>query len=60
MYENNNLKCWKLFKGNSMLIRLLFIQRNAINSNYFLAILNIIQHPHKFLHNPCSVNTYGL
>ena len=36
--KNNRLKCRKLFQGNSMLIRLLFIQRNTINSNYFLAI----------------------
>jgi hypothetical protein len=36
--KNNCLKCRKLFQGNSMLIRLLFIQRNTINSNYFLAI----------------------
>ncbi len=36
--QTYRLKCRKLFQGNSMLIRLLFIQRNTINSNYFLAI----------------------
>lgn len=56
--KSDCLKCRKLFQGNSMLIRLLFIQRNTINLNYFLAISKNRYQKLKFdIPNPITILT---